>query len=59
MGYEHGQVMLKLRAVDAFSDRKVWADFFTSEPDNLSAAQSKAADEIAASVQKAAATETK
>jgi TolB-like protein len=50
---------LKLRAVDAFSDRKVWADFFTSEPDNLSAAQSKAADEIAASVQKAAAIETK
>ena len=59
MGYEHGQVMLKLRAVDAVSDRKVWADFFTSELDNLSASQSKAADEIAASVQRAAATETR
>lgn len=55
MGFERGRVILKMRAVDAESDQKVWADFFESEVDALSAAQARAAAAITESVQRKAA----
>jgi TolB-like protein len=54
MGFERSRVILKLRAVDATSDQKVWADFFESDIDALSATQAKAAAGIAESIQRAA-----
>lgn len=46
MGYERGRVLLKLRAVDGLTDRKGWADFYTSDLDDLSNTQAKAAAAI-------------
>jgi TolB-like protein len=54
MGLERGRAMMKLRVVDAMSDRKVWADSFESDLETLSGAQAKAADAISASIRKAA-----
>ena len=50
MGFERGQVLLKLRAVDGLTDRKGWADAFRSDIDNLSSTQAKAAAAIVEAV---------
>lgn len=50
-GEENGRVLLKMRLVDAASDRKMWADIKSCAADDLSATQAKAASEIAAAIE--------
>jgi TolB-like protein len=50
MGYERGRVLLKLRAVDGLTDRKGWADFYTSDVEDMSNTQAKAAAAIVEAV---------
>jgi adenylate cyclase len=50
MGYERGQVLLKLRAVNGDTDRKGWADAYQTGVDDLSSTQAKAAAAIAEAI---------
>ena len=50
LGYERGLVLLKLRAVNADTDRKDWADSYQSAVEDLSSTQARAASAIAEAV---------
>jgi TolB-like protein len=46
VGYERGRVLLKLRAVDGLTDRKGWSEAYTSDVEDMSNTQAKAAAAI-------------
>ena len=50
VGVQGGRAYVKLRAIDALTDRKVWADVFDSDLSGLVAADAQAADSIAAAI---------
>jgi TolB-like protein len=52
VGQENGLVLLKLRLVDAASDRKVWADAFTTPQPQLSSTQQRTAATIATAIER-------
>jgi TolB-like protein len=51
VGQERGRLLIKMRVVDATSDRKIWADALTCTQDELSATQQKAAGAIEAAIE--------
>lgn len=50
LGSEGSRIYLKLRVVDATSDRKVWADVFDAEMNDMPATASRVSKDIAAAV---------
>lgn len=50
LGVEGDRAFLKLRAVDAVGDRKIWADNFDTAVDDMMAAQTLAAKSLASAV---------
>jgi TolB-like protein len=50
VGLEGSRAYVKLRAVDSFTDRKVWADVFDCDVSELVAVNARAADSIAAAI---------
>jgi TolB-like protein len=52
VGRENGLVLLKLRLVDSTSDRKIWADAFTTTPGEMSATQRRTAAVMADAIER-------
>jgi TolB-like protein len=50
VGVQGSRAYVKLRAIDALTDRKVWADVFDCDLSGLVAANARAADSIAAAI---------
>jgi TolB-like protein len=50
VGVEGNRVYVKLRSVDSLTDRKIWADVFDCDVSGLVAANTQAADRIAAAI---------
>ena len=51
VGVQGSRVYVRLRAIDALTDRKVWADVFDCDSSELVAVNARAADSIAVAIE--------